>query len=127
MHFYRAIIVAAIAAAASFAADVDGKWAGKINTPRGDVPMSFDLKADGETVTGTAVGHQGEVPIHAGRFVDGKLSLQLRYNVAGQTLVFTYEGIPNQDEMQMRLLFGVNEPVHFSVKRQTAAATSTKN
>jgi hypothetical protein len=62
MHFCRAIIVAAIAAAASFAADVDGKWAGKINTPRGELPMSFDLKTDGETVTGTAVGHQGRCP-----------------------------------------------------------------
>ncbi len=127
MRFYRVIIVAAIAAAVSFAADVDGKWAGKINTPRGDVPMSFDLKADGETVTGTAVGHQGEVPVTAGRFVDGKLSLQLKYHVAGQTLVFTYEGVPVGDEMKMQLMFGINEPVHFSVKRQTSAAATAKN
>jgi|GEM_PF-1075764 len=127
MRFYRAIVIAALAAAACFAADVDGKWAGKINTPRGEVPMSFDLKAEGEKVTGTAVGPQGEVPVSAGLYADGKLAFQLRYQVAGQTMVFHYQGVPADDEMKMTLAFGINEPVYFSVKRQKPAATTGKN
>ena len=127
MRFYRVIVIAAIAAAASFAADIDGKWAGKIVTPRGDVPMSFDLKAEGEKVTGTAVGPQGEVPVSAGLFTDGKLAFQLRYQVAGQTMIFHYQGVPAQDEMKMTLAFGINEPVYFLVKRQKPPATGAKN
>ncbi len=126
MHFYRAIIIAAMAAAACFAAEVDGKWAGKISTPRGDVPMSFDLKAEGEKVTGTAVGPQGEVPVSAGIYMEGKLAFQLRYQVAGQTMVFHYQGVPAEDDMKMTLAFGINEPVYFSVKRQKPAATTDK-
>lgn len=126
MRFYRAIVIAAIAAASCFAANVDGKWAGKINTPRGEVPMSFDVKADGEKVTGTAIGHQGEVPIYAGLYMDGKLSFELRYHVAGQNLTFRYEGVQVEDEMKMTLLFGINEPVNFVVKRQKPATSAKK-
>ena len=125
MRFYRTILMAAIAAAC-FAADIDGKWAGKINTPRGEVPMSFDLKAEGEKITGTAVGPQGEVPVSAGLFTDGKLSFQLRYQFSGQNLVFHYQGVPAEDEMKMTLAFGINEPVYFLVKRQKPAESKAK-
>ncbi len=127
MRFYRAIVIATITAASCFSADVDGKWAGKINTPRGDIPMSFDLKAEGEKVTGTAVGPQGQVPVSAGLYVDGKLNFQLRYLVAGQNLVFHYQGVVADDEMKMTLAFGINEPVYFVVKREKPTATTAKN
>ena len=126
MRFYRAILIAAIAAVASFAAGVDGKWAGKINSPRGDIAMSFELKAEGDKVTGTAVGPQGEVPVSAGLYADGKLSFQLRYQFSGQTMIFHYQGVPAEDEMKMTLAFGINEPVYFLVKRQKPAAEAAK-
>lgn len=127
MRFYRTLLTAAIAAVSCFAADIDGKWAGKINTPRGAVPFSFDIKAEGDKVTGTAVGSQGEVPVSAGIYTNGKLAFQLRYQVAGQNLVLHYEGVPADDEMRMTLAFGINEPVHFLVKRQKPAETTEKN
>ncbi|MBY0502387.1 MAG: hypothetical protein K2X03_00655 [Bryobacteraceae bacterium] len=127
MRFYRAIVIAALSVAASFAADVDGKWAGKIVTPRGDVPMSFDLKTEGEKVTGTAVGPQGQVPVSAGLYTDGKLSFQLRYQFSGQNMVFHYQGVVVEDEMKMMLAFGINEPVHFVVKREKPAPPAAKN
>ena len=89
--------------------------------------MSFDLKAEGEKVTGTAVGPQGQVPVSAGLYVDGKLNFQLRYLVAGQNLVFHYQGVVADDEMKMTLAFGINEPVHFVVKRQKQTATTVNN
>ena len=121
MRFSRAFVAAAMAAISCFAAEVDGKWAGKINTPRGDVAMSFDLKSEGSKVTGTAVGPQGEVPVSAGLFQDGKLSFQLRYHVYNQNMVFHYQGVPSGDEMKMTLAFGINEPVNFVVKREKPA------
>lgn len=117
MRFFLTIVTAALAVSSCFAAEVDGKWAGNINSPRGPIPMKFDLKTDAETVTGTAVGPQGEVPVSAGLFKDGKLTFQLRYRVADRDVVFNYEGVVAGEEMKMTLAFGINEPVYFVVKR----------
>ncbi len=55
-------------AALLVAADVSGKWTGSVDTPDGAVPLTFNLKADGATVTGTvtAAGPATEIK-------DGKL------------------------------------------------------
>jgi hypothetical protein len=42
-----------VTAALSFAADVDGKWTGTLNTPNGDVPVNLTFKADGATLNGS--------------------------------------------------------------------------
>jgi len=42
--------------ATSFAADVDGKWSGTIDTPTGSYQQAFTFKADGATLTGTTAG-----------------------------------------------------------------------
>lgn len=118
MRFRHMLAAAVFAAVSCLAADADGKWAGNIVTPRGDIPMKFDLKVADGKVTGTAVGPQGEVPVSNGIYEEGKVAFQLRYRVYDQTMVFHYEGKVVEDEMQMKLMFGVNEPVSFVVKRQ---------
>jgi hypothetical protein len=37
------------------AADVNGKWTGSVDTPDGAVPVTFNLTANGEAVTGTVI------------------------------------------------------------------------
>jgi len=81
MNLRRAVLALAFAAMSCFAADADGKWAGKINTPNGNVPISFDFKTDGNKVTGTSVGPQGEVKITDGAIEGSLISFKLVFHV----------------------------------------------
>ncbi len=47
MKFRLMVIALLLFAGSCFAADVDGKWAGTLSTPMGDVPVAFTFKADG--------------------------------------------------------------------------------
>src|SRR6185503_8889248 len=59
----------------AFAADVDGKWSGTMNTPGGDFPVGFVFKSDGAKLTGTMIGMDGmELPITNGKIDGDKIS-----------------------------------------------------
>ena len=64
--FVRVFAVSALLAGAAFAADVTGKWVGKLETPNGSRDVTYNLKQDGETLTGTVPGRNGETPITDG-------------------------------------------------------------
>lgn len=40
-----------LAAAPAFAADVDGKWTGSLDSPGGPMQVSYTFKADGNKLT----------------------------------------------------------------------------
>ena len=67
------IAVLAIAATA-FAADVNGKWVGSVDTPNGPFELTYELKADGETLTGSVTSAMGTVAITNGRIAGDKLT-----------------------------------------------------
>jgi hypothetical protein len=52
------------------AADVNGKWTGSVDTPDGALPVTFNLTAKGETVTGTVISAATEP---AAKIADGKI------------------------------------------------------
>lgn len=54
-------------------ADVDGKWAIDVATLAGSRRFNLSLTTAGATVTGTAVGDTGPVPIRDGRAVGDRL------------------------------------------------------
>jgi hypothetical protein len=67
ISFARVLTMSALLAASAFAADVTGKWTGKVETPNGSRDVTYTLKQDGETLTGSVPGRQGaEVPISEG-------------------------------------------------------------
>ena len=116
MTLSRAIDILTLAAATCFASDADGKWAGKINTPNGPIPVSFDLTTNGNVVTGSTVGPQGEVKITNGKLEGNLLSFALSFNVAGTNLTIRYKGIVSKDQIDFTLSFG-DDPTDFVVKR----------
>jgi hypothetical protein len=80
--------VVATQAVAVAAASIDGRWEGTVNTPNGDLQLSFNLKAEGEKLTGTFEGPGGEVPIGEGKIKGEELSFQV---ALGDTVI-THEG-----------------------------------
>jgi hypothetical protein len=79
-------------AATAFAADVTGKWVGNVETPNGPMELTYDLKADGETVTGTVASAMGSLPIAKGKYAAGVLT----YEVAIEGSVITHEAKVNE-------------------------------
>lgn len=64
---------------AGTAPTVAGKWSAELETPHGKMPVTFELKLDGKTVTGTFATEQtGALPLK-GQYLDGKLT----YAVSG--------------------------------------------
>ena len=65
-------------AASAFAADVTGKWVGSVETPNGPIELTYEFKAEGETLSGTVASAMGSLPLNKGK-IAGKV---LTYEVA---------------------------------------------
>jgi hypothetical protein len=83
----------------AFASDVTGIWNGAVDTPEGPVPLSYTFAVDGEQVTGTATGPEGEIPIENGK-IDGDL-LTFTVTLKDGGLV-VHEGTVTGDTMTVR-------------------------
>ena len=65
----------ALPSAQEKAAGIAGKWELTVSSPHGDVPMSMDLKQDGNKVAGTLTSGQGDRQLN-GTFDEGRLLLE---------------------------------------------------
>jgi len=99
------------------AADVDGKWSGSIDTPMGAIPIEFNFKADGATLTGSMGGPDGgQIPIKNGKIDGNKISFNVSVDFGGMTLDFVYTGSLSGDTLQMSSDF-MGMPFMFSMKK----------
>jgi hypothetical protein len=114
----RSIAIALVFFAGScFAADVDGKWAGTLSTPMGDVPVAFTLKADGASLSGTTSGPDGsEVKITNGKTDGNKISFSVSFDFGGMPLQLDYKGVVANGEIKFSIdVAGMT--MEFSVKK----------
>jgi hypothetical protein len=110
------VIAMVLCAAPAFAADVDGKWAGSIATPNGDVNVGFDFKADGATLSGSTTGPDGAaVPIKNGKVDGDKIAFIVTITFGDMTLDLNYTGVVSPAEIKMTIDFA-GMPFEFVVK-----------
>ena len=92
----------ALTAIAAFAADVTGSWKGSIETPNGNMDMTFVLKQTGAAVTGTIQSQMGEQKIDDGGKMDGdKISFSMTMDFGK----ITYSGTVSGDDMKLNMAF----------------------
>ena len=104
-------------AAPAFAADVDGKWTGTVSTPMGDLPVQFEFKADGTTLTGTTLGFDGgSIPIKNGKVDAEKISFTVTFDIGGMALDLSYTGVVSPSEIKMTADF-MGMPFEFTVTK----------
>jgi hypothetical protein len=101
------------------AANVDGKWTAQVPGRDGQTrETSFTLKADGETLTGSMSGRQGqETPITEGKITGDTLSFVVTMERGGNTMKWTYTGTIAGDEIKLKRAGGQGEPREFVAKR----------
>ena len=104
-------------AATAFAADVDGKWAGTMNTPMGDVPVGFTFKANGAALTGSTMGPDGsEVPIKDGKVDGSNISFNITFDFGGMPFMLSYKGVVTADQIKFTIdVMGM--PIDLVVKK----------
>jgi len=113
----RLLIIALLLAGSVFAGDVDGKWAGSMSTPNGDVPVAFTFTADGAKLTGTTAGPDGgDVKITDGKVDGNKISFTVSFDFGGMDIVLSYKGVVTKDEIKFDIeVMGM--PLDVTVKR----------
>jgi uncharacterized lipoprotein YehR (DUF1307 family) len=103
--------LAGMLAAAAFAADIDGKWKSEFTTPDGQTrTTNFTFKADGDKLTGTASGRQGDAAITEGKISGDEISFIVVRNFRGEERKIQYKGKLSGDEIKLTVTYGPDMP-----------------
>jgi hypothetical protein len=106
-----------LAASPAFAADVDGKWKGMIDTPNGPVEVNYTFKAEGEKLTGSTSAPDGTaIPITDGKIAGNKVSFSLTLDFGGGPVTFNYTGEVSPTELKLHTAF-MDMPIDFTLKK----------
>ena len=92
------------------AADIDGKWKAEFDSQIGQQKYVFELKADGEKLTGKASadrqGQQTETAIKDGKIVKGEVSFAEPLKFQDQEILIEYKGKIVGDELKLHRKVG---------------------
>jgi len=106
-------------AACAQAADLAGKWSGDVPGRGGaTAPATFKFKVDGEKLTGTMAGAQGELPVQEGKVTGNQVSFSTTIDAGGNSIKILYKGTMNGDQLKMtREREGSGNATEFTLKR----------
>jgi hypothetical protein len=107
MSVARILSIAAAVALSSVAAqagDVTGKWKAEFDTQVGTQRYTFDLKVDGDKLTGTAhferMGQQGDADLKEGKVEGDSVSFVELLDMQGNEIRIEYSGKAADDEIK---------------------------
>jgi hypothetical protein len=101
-----------VAAALVWAADVTGKWTAQVPGRGGQTrETTFNFKVDGEKLTGTISGMQGDIPISDGKIKGDDISFIVTMSFGGNDVKMTYKGKVSGEEIKFtRTREGSDQP-----------------
>jgi opacity protein-like surface antigen len=113
-----AVAVATLAVVVQ-AADVTGKWTGAVPTRDGGTrEATFNFKQDGEKLTGTMTGPQGDIELKDGAVKGDDVSFNVALSFGGNDVKLIYKGKVAGDEIKFtRTREGADQKQEFTVKR----------
>jgi hypothetical protein len=109
--------------AVAWAADVNGKWTAQVPGGRdGQLQeTTFTLKVEGDKLTGTVSGRQGDTPIADGKITGDEISFTVTRERQGATIKQLYKGKVAGDEIKFTRSVeggqGNRPPAEFTAKR----------
>ncbi len=120
----RVVLLAAtvmmFCAVLAWAADAAGKWTAQVPGRGGQMrETTFNFKVEGEKLTGTVSGMQGDNPITDGKVKGDDISFVVVMNFGGNEVKMNYKGKVSGDEIKFtREREGGNmPPQEFTAKR----------
>ena len=100
------VAVAAVILAPAYAADVSGKWTCTVETPVGTLHYTYDLKAEGMTLSGTAANERGTTTLTEGKIDGDAVSFVEPLDFEGQQIRIEYTGKIAGDELHLHRSVG---------------------
>ncbi|HYW43609.1 MAG TPA: hypothetical protein VE959_12180 [Bryobacteraceae bacterium] len=92
----------ALLLAVAMAADISGKWTGDMPGRGGDTTATtFTFKVDGEKLTGSMTGPQGDVPLQEGKVSGSQVSFSTTLDFGGNSIKILYKGTVSGDSIKM--------------------------
>jgi len=104
----------------AWAADLNGKWVGQVPGRGGQTrETTFTFKAEGDKLTGTVSGMQGDNPISDGKISGDDITFTVKLSIQGNDITFLYKGKVSGDEIKFtRTRQGGDQPgQEFTAKR----------
>lgn len=116
---FRVAILSCVLAVAAFASDLTGKWTAEVEGRDGNKrEITFNLKADGDKLTGSVGSPMGETDIQNGKINGDDLSFDVVREFNGNTVKMSYTGKVSGDQIQFKQQReGGNRTVEFTAKR----------
>jgi hypothetical protein len=106
-----AIALLTIVTTVAMAADITGKWKsempGRDGTPQ---VTTYTFKVEGDKLTGTISGRQGDTAISDGKISGDDISFAVVRNFGGQERKMEYKGKVSGDEIKISVQFGPDMP-----------------
>jgi hypothetical protein len=119
-----AVLVAAFSLSIR-AADVTGKWKSEFDSQIGHLKYTYDLKADGEKITGKAFrdqdGQKAETELTEGKISGEEISFVEPLKFQDNTLRIEYKGKVNGNEMKLTRKVGDYGTTDIVAKREEPA------
>jgi hypothetical protein len=113
-------LVLFFAALLALAADVTGTWKGQLNTPNGDkFDLTYVFKQDGEKLTGTTTGPQGDpIEILDAKVTGDQISFTINVPMNGGMKIAHTGKIVSASEIQIKMDVGEQMSQTFTIKKQ---------
>jgi hypothetical protein len=105
-------------------ADVSGKWTAQVPGRNGQTrEQTFTFKADGEKLTGSVSGMQGnQMDISDGKISGSDISFNVTMNFNGNEMKMSYKGTVSGDEIKFtRSREGSDQKQEFTAKRDKSS------
>ena len=101
------------------AADATGKWIAQVPGRDGQTrETTFNFKVEGDKLTGTMSGRQGDVPLADGTVKADDIAFTVTLNFQGNDVKLDYKGKVAGDEIKMtRHRQGSDQTAEFTAKR----------
>lgn len=123
----RLLLGLCLVSLACFAADVTGKWTAEMPGRGGQTQqMTINLKADGNTLTGTVGGPRGDTDISDGKIDGDTITFSVVREFNGNSMKMNYTGKVSGDTIQFKVEReggqarpGRGGPREFTAKRST--------
>lgn len=111
-----------LATAAVFAADVDGKWNATVTTGNGEFQLTYNLKADGEKLTGTISSQLGEMEVKEGKINGNGANWVMIMQRNGNQMRILHKATVDGAEMKLKVVpeGAEDRTMEFTAKKATS-------
>jgi hypothetical protein len=84
---------------AAWASDITGTWVGSISGGGGDFTLTYSFKQDGDKLSGTVQGPQGDpLPLTECKIDGDKISFAVKVDMGGNAATFSSKGVIKGDD-----------------------------